>query len=302
MAKLLISRLIFLLPLVAAWVNSQSVFAAPMYRITKGDASFYLIGSAHMPMSGVSSLSNNWQKILQKAPLICTESPSVSDTEMSAAYNSVATESVQGKAKDKFEKRILQEVFMELNKRYKISDQAFDRLTEYAPYYFADAVSSFVAIDKIEGESIDQMLLDEIARRHLPSCAVETISESLVPGRDVDLDEAKSYLDYALRLLENDSALKKLNVHMHKIDEMYAKDQIAEICEEEEKYSISEGILPILTKTIESRNVRQAEKVLAIGTKKNGGVFAVGALHLCGKGGLLEIFRTQDYRVEAVLN
>lgn len=272
--------------------------AGNVFSVKKDAVVFYLIGSSHKPMPQFQKLPKHWVEILDTASTICFESINQDPNKTMLEYESIATKNSDVQTKKIVNTKIFNRALEILVSKFGLSENMIARMSTYSPYFFADAFASFVPTTIVEAKSIDDLLQEKANELGIASnCVVEKISESLSSGNTVNLKESENYLNYGIKLFDNKSAYEKM-VHQERlIDKNYFDGNLEEICQIEANYYKKNKIFPILQKTIFERNSGMLKSIQLLTESKNNVVIAVGALHLCGKQGLVSRLRESGYIV-----
>ncbi len=146
------------------------------------------------------------------------------------------------------------------------------------------------------GQILDLVLLERARARGIPVSGLESMEEQLNLVDDLPLEEQIA----ALRdTLENLEAIETSFEEMHAAYLQRDLSALVALNERYQQLGDSEIGEKFMRRLIDERNERMAARLQA--RLERGGVFvAVGALHLPGREGLIELLRRRGYRVSAV--
>lgn len=275
--------------------------AGNMYSVKNQSSEFYLIGSSHKPIPDFEELPKEWIEILKNASTICFESLNQDPNKTMLEYEKIATGNRKIQSRKILSRGIYNQSHEILTEKFNLPEKLVDRLSTYSPYFFADAFASFIPVPSVAGKSVDGLLQEKAKELGIGSdCYVETVKASLTPGAQITLREAENYLKYAMKLIVDEKELERLFQHDQLVNKYYSNGDLEAICKIEIDYHKKNQLFPILQKTIFNRNIAQLKTIKTLTSEKDNLVFAVGALHLCGKNGLVNKFRNSGYVVTDV--
>ncbi|HEX5055269.1 MAG TPA: TraB/GumN family protein [Gammaproteobacteria bacterium] len=151
-------------------------------------------------------------------------------------------------------------------------------------------------IPQSEGTVLDLRLQAEMQGRNKPIFGLETVDSQLAVFADLDKESQIRMLTIAL------GELHRLDETTQQLIRYYLREDIAAISNMENEYHTGENrkfMVRLMDRLIDERNGRMTQAMLE--HLRAGGAFvAIGALHLPGKNGVINLLRKAGYQVEPV--
>lgn len=147
------------------------------------------------------------------------------------------------------------------------------------------------------GQGVDQLLQNQAKQDDKNLCALETVDEQVDIFDNLSLDDQLQMLDETLKMLPEIPAMLK------QVTDAYIQQDL-ELLWETNKQMMLMGDeafnRSLMARFLDDRNIIMAERA-QLTLQKGSVMVAVGALHLPGPNGLIQLFRQQGYKVNPVL-
>lgn len=278
--SLILVSLLFL----TSFSSHGDVGAGLLWRIHKPQQPVsYLFGTIHVDDKRVKQLNSNIKRRFDEAKTLCLEILPDRQTQVGIGLAMLLPEDAS--LHDILGEALFTRLSLELN-RVGISPLEADRLKPWA------AMIVLSRPESTGGYALDEQLYHWGNHQYKRLCALETLQEQLSIFDELNHDDQISLLEDTL---ENVSELKDLNEALilaylsGNLDEIYRHSLNMETGNNELAKRLRESL-------IDKRNLLMAKRVIPV-LKKGNAFIAVGALHLPGQKGLLQLLRDEGYIV-----
>ena len=159
------------------------------------------------------------------------------------------------------------------------------------------AVATTLSMPKPKtGAALDLVLMQDAVAQGKSAPGLETADEQLSILDDLSLPEQITMLEDALAIMPEVDALFEQMLTLY-----LARDlgSLARLSEEMEQQGNRELGRKVMAKLLDARNVRMAQRADKY-LKRGNAFIAVGALHLPGHGGVLDLLARKGYRISVV--
>ncbi|MBC3863456.1 TraB/GumN family protein [Undibacterium jejuense] len=277
---------------------SSKASAQQIYEVNKDGKTAFLIASSHAPNHGVYNLPQWLLDKVKTSRDLCIESKSPTPDEAYLEYKSMASQSrkkytiSEKKYRNKAIDLIANNVQLDVGKK--------NDFYQFSSYYLADTLLTVhdFGLPLAIGKSIDQMLFDKFSESNLNSdCYLESYSSALNQGQNISSFDAYVYLKYAINLIDKPVMQKEYVDYLTQIQVAYSQGRIEKICDIENQYNNKNGLKNIELITIISRNKNFAAKISDFMTIYKKPTIAIGALHFCGPGSVLNILKRNGFSI-----
>jgi len=145
------------------------------------------------------------------------------------------------------------------------------------------------------GLFLDMDLYAKAVSARKPAYGLETMAEQLAPFDDMPLKDQVALLKDSLQASDQQDA------QLEEITQAYLSRNLTKLLTISDSYQTQAGAAydRLMTQLIKDRNLRMQRRMQKRLTEGNAFI-AVGALHLPGKDGLINLFQEQGYRVTSV--
>ncbi len=145
------------------------------------------------------------------------------------------------------------------------------------------------------GLFLDMDLYAKAVSARKPAYGLETMAEQLAPFDDMPLKDQVALLKDSLQASDQQDA------QLEEITQAYLSRNLTKLLTISDSYQTQAGAAydRLMTQLINDRNLRMQRRMQKRITEGNAFI-AVGALHLPGKDGLINLFQEQGYRVTSV--
>ncbi len=273
-----------------------------LWRIQKpGLARSYLFGTIHSTNAEAVALARDAAAYIKSATVVATELGDVLDAQhmmdMGAAMLKAALSPAEDTIAGAFDVEDVERIDAYVGGRGYPPEMA-----HHLKLWFLEEVTSFPACEK-EGElaglpEVDQLIAETGQGQGVPIVALETVNEQLNSVSSVSPEVAAAMLGAAARLpsLDDDSYVTLLALYKQKrpAQAIAIVDALPGLTPRE-RAADAEFLRVLLI----GRNETMMERAAPL-LAKGGAFIAVGALHLPGKGGLIERARAAGYNVTKI--
>ena len=269
-------------------INAENSLTGLLWKISKsGFSDSYLFGTIHSDDERVIKLSAEIQHAFDSSPAVALElilDEAASKSVMAYMYFSDAN-TLQNVIGDDLFKRSVEALSTK-----GMPEKMVDRMKPWAVFTILNMP------DNQSNTFLDAMLYDKALKANKKVVGLET------PMEQVNVFDGLSY-DIQTQLLEKTlDQYTDMQKVMDEIIGIYLTRDLEKILAINEKYNrlMGKELAAIFNKRLlTDRNVRMMERMLPL--LKEGQVFVgVGALHLPGKDGLIELLKQQDFVLEPV--
>ncbi len=283
----------------AKTLNGQSIF----WKIEKpGIQPSYLLGTMHVSDPRVLTMPAGASEAASKADVIIVESDEVLDDKKAAIALLAKPELSMFTDGSTITSRLTPEEASELEARLKKRGLALASVNRMKPWI----ISAFVALPacelarKAEGETfLDQRLAQTAAKAGKRVLGLETYAEQLAALNDLPMDFHIASLLDALRLGDKMNDVNETMLELYRTGNIGAIVPMLQAVSTEKGTAKQAGYAEFEQRIIKDRNKVMASR--AGPTLNQGNAFmAVGALHLPGSDGLVELLRAQGFRLTAM--
>lgn len=290
LAALIISLLVTVylpLPAYGGSRNAQKLDTV-FWQIEKTGAPVsYLLGTIHISDPEVTRFSPKLNAIINSVQQICLEldmNPQV----MLAVYGQMIS------VNQDLEALIGKQYFARLQQTLGLGGQTLLPLKQLKPW----AAMVMVSMPKNQNpmEVMDMRLYQHGRMRGLPVCALESAEEQLMAFNKLSID------DQVIMLKETINKLPEMEGLIRQMKKSYQAGDLDELFEINENYlkdSDSAAWQSAMIELLDQRNFRMLER-MEKHMATTSSLFAVGALHLAGENGLVNLLRKKSYSVTAI--
>jgi len=288
---LLMLLLTMLRPLMADSVKSlitPTVFKQGLiWQISKDQQQSTIIGTMHVDHPGVWRLYKQAEKSFSAAMTVCTE---VKMDFATAAAEIKALFFTDGRTlKSVLNDKVLYKRALELAEKRGLPEIMVRNMKPFTLVFMLNTPIP-------EGQVLDEKIFTDALLQGKEVCALETTDEH---GRVFN----------AFTMDMQIGILRETLANIDKVDAMYPllikayveRDLVAIVDLVNDSMFVADARIEeiFINKFLLERNIKMVERMLPV-LKKGKGFFAVGAMHLVGKGGILRLLQQQGYEISVV--
>ena len=270
--------------MLVAW--STSVSASLLWRIEKNGKRNFILGTIHVSDRHVLASLNRIENILQHSQELVLEVKQDADTRKIVARY---TQLDHGTLQQKIGSTLFQRVGDALKSR-GIQPSALMKMKLWA-------VGLMLNFPRPTLEPVlDERLQILFQRAGKPVSSLETVAEQLDIFDRLTMPEQIQFLQYSL------DQSKEFDINLSRMKNLYLKgeiDAIYALAQDEVDGVGSRTMDKLMRNLLDVRNQRMFERMQPF-LSKSGVLFAVGALHLPGKQGLLQKIRSAGFTLSPV--
>lgn len=282
-------RLLWLRWLCFCWLPAliaEPVQSSLLWQLEKDDKVHYLFGTIHISDPEVIQLPPSVESVVNSASALVVEVVLDSVTRQAIAERTLLSSSTL--------KQVLGiELFGEVARVAKQRGMPSSSLLRLKPW----AVGLMLNVPTPSLEPVlDVHLQYRFADTQRPVYGLETIDEQLDIFDEMTLDDQIAFLKTSL------AQQADFDVHFSRMKTLYLAgdlEQIERFAREQSSKSANSTMDKLMYRILEERNHRMFARVQSH-LAQSGVLIAVGALHLPGQQGLLQMFRNAGYSVRAV--
>lgn len=282
------SRWLFFILLALAWpALAQPSYQGLLWQVEKGGHSSYLFGTIHSDDARVTRLPAPVLKALQQSKRVYTEMDMdvASMMVLSAAMILPEGESLS----DHVPAELIGKVEAAMNER-GIPPELTQRFQPWA------VMVTLNMPEQDSGQFVDLVVIEQAKRADILHIGLETVQEQLELFEGMSRQEQLTMLEDTVK-------------HLDELDEMFEQmlqaylardlDALMRISEESMTGLDPEMVQRFMQKILYDRNQRMVKRMMP-GLRQESIFVAVGALHLPGEGGMIDLLRKQGYKVSPV--
>lgn len=274
---------------------------AVLWRIERdGKPASYLFGTIHMTDGRITQLSKAVKTAIARARVVALEVTSISP---------VATAQAIGEASDlvlfdngsRLDQMIPPEAFAQVEKELQEAKLPAAMAHMFKPW----VVSMILAVGPCERERVAaglpvlDMAVSARAQDHkIPVIGLETLQSQLEAAASVPMDEQVQVLKASLVHSDRADDLRETVLSLY-LDRKLGAVMPLQVLLAARSGEVSNDLDGFRTELITKRNRLMRTRALPL-LAEGGAFIAVGALHLIGEDGLVQLFRDAGYRVEPV--
>lgn len=274
---------------------------AVLWRITREDKPVsYLFGTIHMTDERVTQLSKAVRTAISKSRVVALE---VTDASPAATVQAIgaASDLVLFNDDERLDQLIPAEEFAQVEKELRKARLPAAMAHMFKPW----VVSMILAVDPCERKRVaagvpvvDVAISARAQELKIPVIGLETLQSQLESAAAVPMDEQVQVLRASLVHAGRADDLRETVLSLY-LDRKIGAVMPLQLALGAKSGEVSDNLDGFRAELITKRNRRMRTRALPL-LAEGGAFIAVGALHLVGQDGLVQLFRDAGYQVEPV--
>jgi len=269
---------------------------AVLWKIARpGQPPSYLLGTVHLSDRRVTRLSNAAKNAIRASKSVVIENADLSAEAASRAYAEATASAVFSDGRS-LETLLSKDEFERMRKSVGDGLVPAETLRVYRPWIVSLMLSASDCERRriLKGYRVFDMVIADRARVNgIPVSGLETTEQQLAALASLPDDEQLGMLRANIAMLDENENLRETMV------QLYVKRQIGAIWGLQlalaERAGVPASAYASFRETVIVQRNRKMRDAALTHTEKGGAFIAVGALHLPGKTGLVELFREAGY-------
>lgn len=244
----------------------------------------YLLGTIHVDDPRVLAIRDKIAPNFKKASMLCTE------VELNYVTKYKFARQMVYPANKSLKDDIGEALYEKLRKAYIKAGSPFaNKLDKFKPW----AAWIFLVKPVASKEVLDQLLYSDAILQHKALCGLEDTDDHINVFANISLAHQVRMLEYALDNMEAVQRERKLLIELYLERNL---DKVHDLIEASPMIKDQELVNDFFYRAVIKRNVIMVNSMLQ--RLPNGNVFfAVGALHLPGKSGILQLLESAGYKL-----
>ncbi|PCJ15727.1 MAG: hypothetical protein COB04_12770 [Gammaproteobacteria bacterium] len=249
----------------------------------------YLLGTIHLSDPEVTRFSDSLNRALDKASLICLELDMSPELMMAAFVQMMAPN-------QDLEVLLGEALFSQVLKAMSDGNGGASALPIRHLKPWAVMVMLSTPKNQNPSQVMDLRIFQHARARNLPICALETVQEQLAVFDGIPLADQVQMLKETLLFLPQFASLFDRMMSLYKAG---ALDKLHELNETQLESSEVTVWRDTMTALLDERNLRMIDRIESE-MQSHSTLVAVGALHLSGGQGLIDLLRSRGYSVTPI--
>lgn len=259
-----------------------------LWRVSSGDRSVYLLGSIHFMKEDAYPLGTSIERAFDRAGMVVFETDV--DELGGAAVSLLSAGTLEGDAT--LADVVPAELYDEVSRRLEDLGMGIGGYSKMKPWMVALSMTSFelMRADYLGSQGIDAYFSSRAKADGKPQRGLESIEFQVSLFAEMSEEESASFLHYTLTELDTMIPL---------VDELVAAWKIGDSAKIEALLVDGfEGHEALFDRLVTERNLRWLPLIEELFQGDVDAMVVVGALHLVGDQGLIELLKAKGYRVE----